>query len=274
MEVPARDLGLPAGIPIVLGRADTPASHLGSGSSLNPADVIVTLGTGGQLCQILGEPPASPPEGLLTLVGPYDHTYYVMAPVYAAGLALDWIRNLFGLSWQQFYDSAFSGRLSNDAPIFFPFKLISSQFGRAHYPAAAWEDLRPYHDPAHLLASGLEGVAFMLRLARDLMLTYEPAAHFDNCTLIGGGSKDSRVRQLVADVLGVTVHCPDIVNASARGAALTAGVAGSWFQSLPEACQAFSRQSSPITPSLAATEAHDQRFARFQEIINSEVSYM
>lgn len=131
------------------------------------------------------------------------------------------------------------------------------------------EDLRPYHDPAHLLASGLEGVAFMLRLARDLMLTYESAADFDNCTLIGGGSRDNPIRQLMADVLGVTVLCPDIVNASARGAALTAGVAAGWFGSLREACEAFSRPSERVTPSLAATEAHDQRFAHFQEIVKN-----
>ena len=107
----------------------------------------MALGTGGQLCQMLGDRPASPPEGLLTLVGPYDDTHYVMAPVYAAGLALDWIRNLFGLSWQQFYDSAFSVNPAQNKPIFLPFKLTSSQFGRAPYPAAAWRICAPITTP-------------------------------------------------------------------------------------------------------------------------------
>lgn len=269
-EEAALDLGLCAGIPVVLGRADTVASHLGSNSSLAPGHVILTLGTGGQLCQLLAPAsaqPAEPPEGVMYLVGPGDHDHYIMAPTYSAGMSLDWARRLWSLSWEQLFTTAFSVPATVDGPLFTPFAPGQGPAPVAAAPTASWHDVRPGNHQGDLLRAALEGCIYALRMAKERLLEHRQAWPFTSCTLVGGSARDDRVKQLVADVLGISIRSPEFHNASARGAALSAGVAAGWFSSARAASQHLARPLSTIEPDPMAQIVHSRRFERFSAII-------
>lgn len=66
--------------------------------------------------------------------------------------------------------------------------------------------------------AALEAQAFLVRRSAELL-----ARQTERVLLVGGGARDPRVRQLLADVLGRPVHHVPMRSAAAAGAVLLAG---------------------------------------------------
>ncbi len=81
------------------------------------------------------------------------------------------------------------------------------------------------HTRAHLARAAFEGVAFALRDG----LAALPESQAETLLLVGGGSLQPAWRQLLADVLGKALAASPVSTASARGAALLAGIASGAF---------------------------------------------
>lgn len=260
----ARELDLPPSIPVVLGRADTVASHLGSGALLEPGTVVITLGTGGQFCKILDGRPNVPPFGIMTLLGPYDDSYYAMAATYSAGSTLDWMRKIWSLTWEQLYHLAFSIPAA-DVPLFTPFARGLQEQGDSEGEAAiaGWSSISMVHDKSSLIRAGIEGCIYSLRYARDRLQQYTETTIPEAYVIAGGGSRDERVRRLVANILGGTVKASGYYNTSARGAALMGSIGANWFTSIDEAIQGFACRFVSIYPNTKVVAIHNERFEHF-----------
>ncbi len=228
----ASTLGLPAGLPVATGAADTAASMLGAGL-IAPGQVQLTLGTGAQIVRLL--PP--PDDNAQLHSNKRTHLYraadgihrYEMAAVQNAGLALDWVRRVFAASWDELYASADAVAPGSDGLVFRP-TLVPERFHDAGsytgFAGAAFTSLRLAHRREHLLHAALEGVALGIREALDLLDDEDAAAPL---RLAGGGSAHPAWRQMLADVLGRELLAVDAPAASAHGAALLAGIAtGVW----------------------------------------------
>jgi xylulokinase len=214
----ARRLGLPAGIPVAAGAADTAAAALGSGL-VAPGTAQLTVGTGAQLVK----PVAALPDPLPTR--PVTHLYraatdagwYAMGAILNGGLTLEWVRRVLGTTWQQLYEAAATEPRADD-----PFFLPHLHGERTPYldPSlrAAWTDLAPHHGQRELLRAALEGVAFAIRDALDQVLSPEDGV--SHLRLAGGGSTHPAWRQMLADTLGYGLAAVDVPAASGRGAAL------------------------------------------------------
>ncbi len=86
--------------------------------------------------------------------------------------------------------------------------------------------MRIDHQREHLLHAALEGVAFGIRAALEAL---PDASKATILRLAGGGSIHAGWRQMLADILGRTLIAVFTPDASARGAALLAGIAtGIW----------------------------------------------
>jgi xylulokinase len=211
--------GLRPGIPVAAGAADTAAAALGSGL-VDVGSAQLTIGTGAQIVT----PVAALPPGINS-ANPVTHLYrsatqhgwYGMGAVLNAGLALGWVRQVLGASWQELYATA-SLNPSADDPFFLPH--LNGE--RTPYldpdMRGAWTGLSPRHDRSRLLRAALEGVAFTIRDAVSCLLPAEVPV--DHLRLAGGGSIHPAWRQLLADVLGYTLRAVDVPAASGRGAAL------------------------------------------------------
>ena len=215
----AAELGLPAGIPVAAGAADTAAAALGSGLVLG--DTQLTIGTGAQVVR----PTGAPTRESLRAPAPLTHLYraateagwYAMAASLNAGSSLEWVRQLLGASWSELYASAGSEPAVDD-PLFLPH--LNGERTPYLDPTlrGAWVGLSPGHDRTRLLRAALEGVAFAVRDAMTPLRS--SAARLDDLRLAGGGTQEPAWRQLLADVLNCRFRVVDTPAASARGAAL------------------------------------------------------
>lgn len=216
---PASELGLTPGIPVAVGAADTAAAlyaaDLGEGDG-RAGWALLTVGTGGQWMVPEGEFRPAAGTNLFAAVG---GGFYRLAPVQNAGVALDWVRGVLGVSWQQLYATA-ARPWRADTPVFLPY-LARERWDPA--TAGAWEGLSLAHTREDLMRGAIEGVAFLLRKRLDDL---RAAGHQPEAVLLGGGGASHPAwRQLLADVLALPLHPGDTSWLSAAGAARVAAAA-------------------------------------------------
>ena len=248
---PANELGLTPGIPVAVGAADTAAAlyaadlgagpgspdarggtaeSAGSGRGREGAGregwALLTVGTGGQWMVPEGEFRPVRNTNLFRSVdagaarrSAAGERFYRLAPVQNAGVALDWVRGVLGVTWQQLYDTA--GRpWRADTPVFLPY-LARERWDPT--VAGTWAGLTLAHTTEDLTRGAVEGVAFLLRKRLDDL---RAAGHQPEAVLLGGGGATHPAwRQLLADVLALPLHPADTSWLSAAGAARVAAAA-------------------------------------------------
>jgi xylulokinase len=283
----ARDLGLPPGLPVAIGAADTAASllaaHLPPAASSSPWGLL-TLGTGGQLLVPAPPVPDIPfpdypdpagtssdypypagtssdypdPGGTATnLFRSADGGTYRLAAAQNVGVTLDWVRRTLGVSWDELYQTA-ARPWRPETPVFLPYLAGERWDHRAS--GGAWIGLTLAHQRDDLLRAALEGVAFLLRGKLDDLRAVAPPGP-DALQLGGGGSRHPAWRQLLADALAVPLY-PDQAGTgwlTARGAALLAASAAGL---VPEA-GTTARSGKNNGPVVAASALAAQSYRRF-----------
>jgi xylulokinase len=229
----AEELGLAAGTPVTVGRADVAAALIGAGVE----QAMLSVGTGGQICRIVDGPRADRTRRTHLFRGPGPGQWYAMAATLSAGLALDWVRRLHGITWDELHEEAFTSPPGARGVTFRPY--LAGERTPHLNPAlsASWTGLRLHHGRPDALRAALEGSAFALRDAWDALRSADHGAGHDASTLVlaGGGTLDPRWRQLLADVLARPLAHTPHGGGSARGAALSAAVATGSFATLAEA---------------------------------------
>ena len=238
-ELRSDALGLPRGIPLVHGAADTAAALLVAGGRM------LNLGTGAQLAQRVDEP-------LPAVEAPTCHRFraagdgwYALAAVQNAGLALEWARRVLGDE----------GEARAGGPLFVPH--LTGERTPLLDPVArgAWTGLSLATDRAAQQGSVHEGVAFGIRWARDA-LDAEAGRADAPLRLLGGGSLRPGFAQLLADALAEPLELLDVADASALGAA--------WLAGAPAVAPRVIRTVEPRT---AATALLEERFAAWRAVV-------
>ncbi len=253
----ARALGLPAGIVLATGAADTPCAALGSGLS-KEGDALLTTGSGGQIVVLATDAP-NEAQGLHRYRAATDH-WYRMAAMQNVGVTLETVRGWLSYEWQDAYRDAFA---EDAAPglTFVPY--LTGERSPWLNPSArgGWLGLALGHTRGTMMRAAFEGVAFSLRAGLDAIR--RSGAEVTALRLAGGGSVDERWRQLLADALDVELHALDCPNAAGRGAAILAGLAsGHWHASdLQALAPATTRVAGPQGDTALAA-----RYARFVDL--------
>jgi len=221
----AQELGLSPGSLVATGAADTAAAALGTGL-LTPGPIQLTLGTGAQVIQLAAEPIADPTSRTHLYRAADEVNWYAMAAVQNAGLVLDWVRRALNASWEELYESANRVVPGAEGVVFLPYLTRERPHHRNPRITGAFLGMRIDHQREHLLHAVLEGVAFGIRVALEAL---PGASAGGTLRLAGGGSVHPAWRQMLADILGCDLVTVDTLDASARGAALLAGIVdGVW----------------------------------------------
>src|SRR5215207_7757742 len=116
----AHALGVPAGLPVAAGAADTAAAMLGGGL-LRPGPVQLTVGTGAQIVSPKGGPEPDPGGRTHLYRAAVPGLWYSMAAIQNAGLALEWARKTLGASWEDVYEEAFAVPPGAGGVVFLPY---------------------------------------------------------------------------------------------------------------------------------------------------------
>jgi len=262
-EGAAAQLGIEAGVPVAVGAGDAPAAAIGTGL-VRPGRVQLTVGTGAQILLMREQPRVDPTGRTHLFRSAVDGQWYAMAAVQNSGLALDWARRALGVDWPTLFAAARAAAPAGDDPVFIPNVTRERPHQAYPGPGAAFVGAHLHHSTTDLLRAALEGVALGIRAAFEAL---PGAADAGTPLLAGGGGMDPGYRQMLADILGRDLESVEVEAASARGAALIAGVAvGRWASIEDAAAPAASAVGSMtlVRPEMHA--AYEPRFARFVDV--------
>lgn len=262
----AHYLGLEAGLPVVAGAADTAAAMLGSGL-LNPGSVQLTIGSGAQIITPLAQPQVDNSLRTHLFRAALPGQWYRLAAIQNAGLALEWVRSILGLSWTEVYEAADSIPRGCEGLTFLPYLTGERTPHLDPHARGAWVGLGLHHTRSHLMWAALEGVAFAIKQGMEAIVTSDVTSEkvpIPQLRLAGGGAMEPAWRQLLAMVLQVPLYSITISAASARGAAILAGLGGGIYrdeQAIPEV-----RITNTPTLPAAFTPELEAAWMRFQTL--------
>jgi D-xylulose kinase len=208
----AESLGLDAGVPVSAGGGDNMCAAIGCGV-VSDGPVAVSLGTSGTVFAYRALP-AVDPRGEAAAFCDSTGGWLPLAATLNCTSATEWARELFAMDHGA-VDAAIAG---DGAPglAFLPY-LSGERTPNLPRAAGAFVGLRPSHGRDALVHAVVEGVTFGLAYAMDALRRAGIAPI--EVTLIGGGAASDAWAQLCADVFGLPVVRPEIVEAAASGAA-------------------------------------------------------
>jgi len=223
--------GLADGIPIRGVAGDQQAALFGQGC-VRAGGMKNTYGTGCFLVLHTGSRPVRSRAGLLTTVacGPRGEAAYALeGSVFIAGAAIQWLRDGLGL----LADATESETIARSVPDAGGTYLVPAFAGLgAPYwrPDARgiWCGLTRGTTRAHLVRAALESIAYQ---SYDVVsvLRREGRSNPRALRVDGGATRNDFLMQFQADLLGIPIERPAMVESTALGAAYLAGIgAGLW----------------------------------------------
>ncbi len=209
----ARRCGLPRGVPVAVGAGDTAAAILGSGLA-DARTIQISIGTACQVVRVRRDLPAFDPA-LNLFAGADAGTWYRMAAMLNGGLALEWLRGMLGLTWDDVYPEIATMEPPLDLQ-FLPYLTGERTPWMDPGARGAFVGLGLHHGRLDLMLAGLLGVACSVRLGLETLGT----AGVERYRLVGGSVRYPVWNQLLATVLRVPLEVSAATEASARGAAI------------------------------------------------------
>jgi len=262
----SRETGLPKGIPVVGGGGDQAAQAVGVGA-VELGIIALTLGTSGVVFATTERPLIEPEGRLHAFCHAVPDLWHFMGVMLSAAGSLQWYRDTLapGTPFDDLILEAIDVAPGSDGLIFLPY--LNGE--RTPYPdplaRGAWIGMTVRHERAHLTRSVLEGVAFGIKDSFGL-IQKAGLGTIDQVRISGGGAKSPLWRQIMADILGVSLATVNTTEGAAFGAALLAGVGVGSFDSVPEACEAMIKVTGLTKPDHAKEQTYEDYYARYRAL--------
>jgi len=250
-ETVAQD-GLPAGVPIAGVAGDQQAALFGQGC-WEPGMAKNTYGTGAFLLMHTGQQHRISPGGLLTTIAAdaLGHPAYALeGSVFVAGAAVQWLRDELGLVARASETEEIARSVPDAAGVY----VVPAFAGLG---APYWDmdargaivGLTRGANRRHLVRATLESLAYQTRDVIEVM-NRDSGTHIRELRVDGGAAANDFLMQFQADVLGVPVERPALVETTAAGAAFLAGVGAGFLRDPAElaAARRIERRFEPRLP--------------------------
>lgn len=216
-------------VPIAGSIGDQQAALLGQ-QCLSNGDVKVTFGTGGFLLMNTGSVPDLTENGLLTTVA-WTHgngtSYAIEGSIYIAGAAVQWLRD----ELQIVESSSETERMAESVPDTAGCTVVPAftGLGAPHWDQGARGmimGLTRGTNRNHLARATLESIAFQ---ACEVVKAMRGDRDVSTIKVDGGASANNFLCQFLADITGIRVLRPKVIESTALGAAYEAGLTvGFW----------------------------------------------
>ena len=221
-------------IPICGVAGDQQAALFGQGC-VNAGEGKNTYGTGAFLLLNTGDVRPEPGEGILTTVAcdaAGGYAYALEGSIFIAGAAVQWLRDGLQIIERAGETEALARSLTSNDGVYFVTALTG--LGAPHWEPEARGTivgLTRGTTRAHLARAALEAMAYGTSDVLSAMRA-RSGIPFERLRVDGGASVNDWMMQFQADVIGVPVERPEIVETTALGAAGLAGIAsGVWRDS-------------------------------------------
>jgi gluconokinase len=258
-------LGLPEGLPFIIGGSDGCLANLGSGALL-PGETALTIGTSGAVRMTAAKPAYDPEERIFN--------YLLTDQLYISGGATN-----NGGGVVQWYVEQFLGRGTKDIAewvgeadgvppgceglVFLPYLRGERAPVWDADAKGVWFGIRSIHGQRHFMRSVLEGISYSLyQIGTSLEETIGPIQHI----YASGGFTHSKVwLQMIADVFLKRVSVTGGADASATGAAIMGFFALGILQR-PEEAASLIRVSETYEPDETRHRIYQENFNIFSAL--------
>lgn len=254
---------LPDGIPIAGIAGDQQAALFGQ-ICFKPGEAKCTYGTGAFLLMNVGETPRLSSNGLLSTAAwkiGETTTYALEGSAFVAGALIQWLRDGLGLVEK----SSDIEALAESVPTSNGVVLVPALagLGAPHWNPDArgvlW-GITGGVTKGHVARAALEGIAFE---CNDILRAMEEDVKqsLQVLRVDGGASANNLLMQFQSDVLQVPISRPEIVETTALGAALLAGLGVGYFRDLEEIRRIW-KEEKRFVPNMEkqVREAHLERW--------------
>ncbi|MGQ9887130.1 MAG: xylulokinase [Aggregatilineales bacterium] len=244
----AAETGLKAGTPVVGGGGDQAAGAVGVGA-VRPGVIGLVVGTSGVVFAPLDRYAYEPAGRLHAFCHAVPGMWHFMGVMLSAAGSLQWFRDTLapGESFDDLLRPAADIEPGSDGLLFLPYLTGERTPHPDPLARGAFVGLTTRHTRAHMTRAVLEGVAFGLKDAFELIAE---AGLPDNIEVrvSGGGARSPLWRQIMADVLGATLVTTNSTEGAAFGAALLAAVGVGIYPDVVTACAQTIRVADPVVP--------------------------
>jgi xylulokinase len=265
LESPVVSGETPEGIPVAAGGGDQAAGAVGVGVD-RAGPVSVALGTSGVVFAALDEFAADPQARVHAFCHAVPGAWHAMGVMLSAAGSLRWLRDTAapGVSYDELMATAAQWPAGVEGLLFLPY-LVGERTPHADPDArGAFAGLSVRHDRGALVRAVLEGVAFGLRDALDLICELGGRPAYGRAS--GGGARSELWLQIVASALELPLERVAVDEGAAFGAAILGGVAAGMWPDVNGAVAATVRPRERIEPVPEWVEVYRERRERYRAL--------
>jgi gluconokinase len=239
----AKAVGLPEGLPVVLGGGDGPLANLGVGA-VRPGVAALSLGTSGAL-RVVRDHPGVDPRCRTFSYALADGLWVLGGAVSNGAVVGQWASDTFGVDVAGLLDEAAAVPPGAEGLLALPYLLGERAPWWEPGLTGAFFGLRRFHGRAEITRALVEGVAQQLALVRDAVLEAGAAVHSVRAT--GGGFRSRVWAEAIASALDSELQLAEGSGGSGLGAVLLGWRALGRLKSLQEAADLL-RPERAVSP--------------------------
>ena len=229
-ELDEHILGAP--VPVAALAGDQHAALFGQGCFLT-GDVKNTYGTGCFMLMNTGDTPVSNDKGLLSTMAwrIKDRPVFALeGSVFVGGAAVQWLRDELGIITSAAQSEALANQVEDTNGVYFVPAFTG--LGAPHwdmYARGTLVGISRGAKAAHIARAALEAIAYQSNDLLSLMTDCLGRAP-DTLRVDGGATANDLLMQMQSDISGIKVLRPQVVETTALGAALLAGIGVGMFE--------------------------------------------
>jgi xylulokinase len=257
----AGQIGLPQGIPIVVGGQDQKCAALGV--AIREGVATVSLGTASAISSVSSRPILDAERRIPTFPFVQPGRWDLEGVVGTAGAALKWVRDTMfpGDTYSALDALAAYSQPGAGGVCFHPYLEGAASPWWNLDERGAFSGMSLATARADIVRSVLEGVAYEIRANVEVLGTMTDVREL---VLFGGGARSPIWTRIIAEVCGLPVRIAHLVDVANWGACVLAGTGAGLFPA-GVASPAIDLLSSPIVPDDAAVRQYESLYGGYIE---------
>ncbi len=257
----SHDTGLSEGTVVLCGTTDTVMEVTASGS-VSKGQMTIKLATAGRICIVTDR--SYRDRDIINYSHVIKGLWYPGTATKACASSYRWYRDTFGEDYRELDKAAEAVEVGCDGLLYHPY--INGELTPYADPllCGSFTGIRFSHTKGHFSRAVMEGVALSL-LDCKKKIEALGIPHAEQAAIIGGGSYSPIWRQIVADVLGITLIKKNNSDSS-LGSAMMAGVACGIFASYEDAIEKCTVIEGLTIPNPANHEKYAKLYEKYKAV--------
>ena len=260
----AKLLDLSEDITVVAGCGDNAGAAIGTGT-IGEGKCNISLGTSGTIF-ISSDKFSVDKNNALHSFCHADGGYHLMGCMLSAASCNKWfceeILNTKDYAAEQ--KNITEEKLGNNHVFFLPYLMGERSPINDTDARGMFIGMRPDTTRADMVQAVLEGVAFAVRDSFEI--AKKLGIHIKKSTICGGGAKSKLWRQILCNVLGVSLEIPIFEEGPGMGAAMLAMVACGVYKSPADCADWLIKKQEIIEINPATAEKYEEKYRKFSKI--------